>query len=150
VLRGLRRLLARQSYVRLVAPHRRRRGSGSLCSPGLERLFTSVGEACGAGPFTRVEGAFTVLMCPTCLAQRSRGRGPYPDLTDAELRAGLDQLATWVLEQKAAANRRVIAVMRERLERGELVARMSGPLGLAWLQREAEIAEQLIQERTSR
>jgi hypothetical protein len=60
---------------------------------------------CGGadGPFTRVEAAFTVLMCPTCSAQRARGRGPYPDLTDAELRAGLDQLPTWVLEVKAAA-----------------------------------------------
>jgi hypothetical protein len=35
---------------------------------------------------------------------------PYPDLTDAELRAQLDLLPTWVLEQKAAANRQVIAV----------------------------------------
>ena len=41
----------------------------------------------GDGPFTRVEGVFTVLMCPTCLANRARGRGPYPELTDAELRA---------------------------------------------------------------
>jgi hypothetical protein len=104
---------------------------------------------CGGadGPFTRVQGAFTVLMCPTCLAQRSRGRGPYPDLTDAEMRAGLDLLPTWVLEVKAAANRRVIAVMRHRLERGEPVVPMYGPLGLAWLQRQAELAEQLIRTR---
>jgi hypothetical protein len=52
------------------------------------------------GPFTRVEGLFTVLMCPACLARR--GRGPYPDLTDEERRAGLD-LPTWVLEQTAVA-----------------------------------------------
>ena len=71
----------------------------------------------------------------------------YPDLTDAELRAGLDLLPTWALGQKAAANRQVIAVMRQRLERGEPVARMDGPLGLAWLQRQAEIAEQLIRQR---
>jgi hypothetical protein len=90
---------------------------------------------------------FTVLMCPTCLAGRARDRGPYPDLTDAELRAGLDLLPTWALEQKAAANRKVIAVMRQRLERGEPVARMYGPLGLAWLQRQAELAEQLIRSR---
>ena len=56
------------------------------------------------GPFTRVEGGLTVLMCPACLANRARGRGPYPDLTDEELRAGLDQLPTWVLAQKAAAS----------------------------------------------
>lgn len=63
------------------------------------------------------------------------------------MRAGLDQLPTWVLEQKVAANRQVIAEMDGRLERGELVQRMYGPLGLAWLQRQADIAEQLIRER---
>jgi hypothetical protein len=107
---------------------------------------------CGGadGPFTRVEGVFVVLMCPTCLANRARGRGPYPDLTDAELRAQLDLLPTWALAQKAAANRQVIAMMGGRLERGEPVARMYGPLGLAWLQRQAEIAEQLIRQREGR
>jgi hypothetical protein len=55
-----------------------------------------------------------------------------------------------VLQQKAAANRRVIAVMRGRLERGEPLAPMYGPLGLAWLQRQAELAEQFIQQRASR
>jgi hypothetical protein len=104
---------------------------------------------CGSldGPFTPVEGLFTVPMCPACLAARARGRGPYPDLTDAELRAQLDLLPTWVLVQKAAANRQVIAIMRGRLERGEPVMPMYGPLGLAWLQRQAEIAEQLIRAR---
>jgi len=47
-----------------------------------------------SGPFTRVEGVFAVLMCVACQARRSRGRGPYPDLSDAELRAGLDLLPT--------------------------------------------------------
>jgi hypothetical protein len=58
---------------------------------------------CGGadGPFTRVEGVFTVLMCPSCLADRARGRGPYPDVTDAELHAGLDLLPTWALAHKA-------------------------------------------------
>jgi hypothetical protein len=37
--------------------------------------------------------------------------------------------------------------MRQRLERGEPVVLMYGPLGLAWLQRQAELAEQLIQAR---
>jgi hypothetical protein len=41
----------------------------------------------------------------------------------------------------------VIAVMRERLERGEPVVPMYGPLGLAWLQRQAAIADQLIRAR---
>ena len=86
-------------------------------------------------------------MCPACLTAQARGRGPYPDLTDKEMRAGLDQLPTWALEQKAAANRQVIAAMRARLERGKPVAWMYGPLGLAWLQRQAKIAEQLIRGR---
>ena len=107
---------------------------------------------CGGadGPFTRVEGVFTVLMCPVCLANRARGRDPYPDLTNAELRDGLNLLPTWALAQKAAANRQVIAIMRHRLERDEPVARMYGPLGLAWLQRQAEIAEQLIRQLEAR
>jgi hypothetical protein len=63
------------------------------------------------------------------------------------MRAGLDQLPTWALEQKAAANRQVIAIMGGRLARGELVQRMYGPLGLAWLQRQADIADQLIRAR---
>jgi hypothetical protein len=104
---------------------------------------------CGSAetPLTRVEGVFTVLMCPACLARRARGRGLYPDLTDEELRGGLDLLPTWVLAQKATANRQLIATMRERLARGEPVVPMYGPLGLAWLQRQAEIAEQLIRAR---
>jgi hypothetical protein len=56
-------------------------------------------------------------------------------------------LPTWALEQKAAANRQVIAIMGGRLERGEPVQRMYGPLGLAWLQRQADIADQLIRAR---
>ena len=81
------------------------------------------------GPFTRVEGVFTVLMCPACLANRARGRGPDPELTDAELPGGLELLPTWALAHKAAANRQVIAIMGGRLERGEPVVPMYGPLG---------------------
>jgi hypothetical protein len=51
------------------------------------------------------------------------------------------------LEQKAAANRRVIAVMRQRLAAGEEVARMYQEPGLAWLERQAEVAEGLVAER---
>ena len=45
-------------------------------------------------------------------------------MTRAEMRAGLDLMATWALEQKAAANRQLIAAMRLRLAAGEQVARM--------------------------
>ena len=61
--------------------------------------------------------------------------------------SNVDLLATWALEQKAAANRQVIAVMRQRLTAGEDVARMYQEPGLAWLERQAEAAEDLIAER---
>ena len=63
------------------------------------------------------------------------------------MRAGLDLLPTWVLEQKAAANRQVIAVMRSRLAAGEQLARMYQESGLAWLERQAEVIEDLVAER---
>jgi hypothetical protein len=104
---------------------------------------------CGStvGPFSKVEGLFTVLMCADCQAARGHSVGPYPVMTRAEMRASLDLLPTWVLEQKAAANRQVIAVMRQRLASGEEVARMYQEPGLAWLERQAEAAEDLIAER---
>jgi hypothetical protein len=46
---------------------------------------------------------FAVLMCVDCQAARGRDTGPYPAMTRAEMRAGLDLLPTWVLETKAAA-----------------------------------------------
>jgi hypothetical protein len=94
-----------------------------------------------------VGGLFTVLMCADCQAARGHGSGPYPVMTRAEMRAGLDQLPAWVLEQKAAANRHVITVMRTRLAAGEQVARIYQELGLAWLERQAEVAEDLVAER---
>jgi hypothetical protein len=68
-------------------------------------------------------------------------------MTRAEMRAALDLLPTWALEQKAAANRQVIAVMRSRLAAGEEVARMYQEPGLAWLERQAEAGEELIAKR---
>jgi hypothetical protein len=104
---------------------------------------------CGSttGPFSRVEGVFAVLMCMDCLAARGHGTGPYPAMTRAQMRVSLNLLPTWVLETKAAANRRVIAVMRQRLAAGEQVARMYQEPGLAWLERQAEVAEELIAQR---
>jgi hypothetical protein len=60
---------------------------------------------CGStvGPFSKVEGLFTVLMCADCQAARGHGAGPYPVMTRAEIRAGLELLPTWALEQKSAA-----------------------------------------------
>jgi hypothetical protein len=40
----------------------------------------------------------------------------------------------------------VIAVMRQRLAAGEQVARMYQEPGLAWLERQAEVAEGLVAE----
>jgi hypothetical protein len=104
---------------------------------------------CGstAGPFSEVEGLFTVLMCADCQAARGHGSGPYPVMTRAEMRAGLDLMPTWALEQKAAANRQVIAIMRRRLAAGEEVARVYQEPGLAWLERQAEVAEELVARR---
>jgi len=62
------------------------------------------------------------------------------------MRAGLDLLPTWALEKKAAANRQVIAT-RQRLAAGEQVARMYQEPGLAWLERQAEVAEELVAQR---
>ena len=49
--------------------------------------------------------------------------------------------------QKAAANRQLIAVMRQRLAASEQVARMYQEPGLDWLEHQAEAAEQLRAER---
>jgi hypothetical protein len=107
---------------------------------------------CGSagGPFSKVEGLFTVLMCDDCQAARGHGAGPYPVMTRAQMRAGLDLLPTWALEQKAAANRQLIAVMRQRLAAGKAVARMYQEPGLAWLERQAQAAEEVIAERRAR
>jgi hypothetical protein len=86
-------------------------------------------------------------MCADCQAARGHGTSPYPVMTRAQMKAGLDLLPTWALEQKSAANRQVIAVIRKRLAAGEAVARMFQEPGLAWLERQAEVAENLIAER---
>jgi hypothetical protein len=102
-----------------------------------------------------VEGLFMVWVCIPCLEMR-RPRpdirlglhdGPYPPMTPDQMRASLERLPSWVLAQKAAANRQVIAVMRQRLAAGEQVARMYQEPGLAWLERQAAAAEQLLAER---
>jgi hypothetical protein len=113
---------------------------------------------CGTftGPFSQIEGLFTVLICIPCLEVRQDqpvtrlGRhdlGPYPVMTRAEMRESLELLPSWVLGHKAAANRQLIAVMRQRLAAGEQVARMYQEPGLAWLERQAEAAEGLLAER---
>ena len=86
-------------------------------------------------------------MCADCQAARGHGAGPYPVMTRAEMRAGLDLLPTWALEQEVAANRQVIAVMRSRLAAGEEVSRMYQEPGLAWRSSQAEVAEELITDR---
>ena len=113
---------------------------------------------CGAssGPFSKIEGLFTMLICIPCLEVRQaqpathlgrHGPGPYPVMTRTEMRESLALLPSWVLQQKAAANRQVIAVMRQRLGAGQEVARMYQEPGLAWLERQAEAAEDLLAER---
>jgi len=103
-----------------------------------------------------VEGLFTLLICIPCLEVRQaqpdthlglHDPGPYPAMTRAQMRESLALLPSWVLAQKAAANRQVIAVTRQRLAADEQVARMYQEPGLAWLERQAEAAEQLLAER---
>jgi hypothetical protein len=62
-----------------------------------------------------------VLICISCLEIRQAqpgtrlGRhhpGPYPAMTRSEMRESLALLPSWVLAQKAAANRQLIAVIR--------------------------------------
>ena len=69
-------------------------------------------------------------------------------MTRAQMRDSLDLLPTCALEQKTAANRQLIAIMRKRLAAGEQVAHMYQEPGLTWLERQAEAAEQLVQART--
>ena len=113
---------------------------------------------CGAaqGPFSKVEGLFTVLICIPCLEVRQaqpgtrlsrHDLGPYPPITRSEMRESLELLPSWVLAKKVAANRQLITVMRQRLAAGEQVARMYQEPGLAWLEGQAEAAEQLLAER---
>jgi len=114
-----------------------------------------VGEACGfcgdtIGPFTRIEGLFDVLMCPRCQHDRGHAPGPYRAMTQAQLRASLDLLPTWVLAHKVRANRALIASMRQRLADGHQVARMYQPDGLAWLERQADTAQAIIAARQAR
>ena len=61
--------------------------------------------------------------------------GPAPIPSWPGPRCALELLPTWALEQKAAANRQIIGVMRSRLAAGEEVARMYREPGLAWLER---------------
>jgi hypothetical protein len=50
-----------------------------------------------------LEGLFMVLMCADCQSAGGHSTGPYPVMTQVEMRAGLDLLPTWVLELKAPA-----------------------------------------------
>jgi hypothetical protein len=68
-------------------------------------------------------------------------------MTRSQMRASLERLPSWALAQKAAANRQVVAVMRQQLAAGEQVARMYQEPSLAWLERQVEAAEQLLAER---
>ena len=78
---------------------------------------------CGStmGRSARWRGCSRLLMCADCQAAYGHGAGPYPMMTRAQMRADLELLPTWALEQKAAANRQLIAAMRLRLAAGEQV-----------------------------
>ena len=52
-----------------------------------------------------------------------------------------------MLAQKVTANRALVAAMRQRLAQGNQVARMYQPDGLAWLERQADLAEAILTTR---
>jgi hypothetical protein len=68
-------------------------------------------------------------------------------MTRGEVRESLELLPSWVRAQKAAANRQLITVMRQRLAAGEQVAPDVSGAGAGWLECQAEAAEQLLAER---
>jgi hypothetical protein len=78
-----------------------------------------------------------------CQAARGHGQRPLPRDGPLGERAGLE-LLPFGPEHRAAADRQVIAVMRQRLAAGEEVARMYQGPGLAWLERQADVAEDLV------
>ena len=100
-----------------------------------------------SGPFTKVEGLFTVLMCADCQAARGHGSGPHsgPDPCRDARRSG----PAANLGPGAQGRRQppVIATMRTPLAAGEAVARMYQEPGLAWLERQAQVAEELVAQR---
>ncbi len=109
-------------------------------------------DFCGSmtGPFTTVEGLFAVAMCARCQRGERAPASPYPALSPTALREGLEQLPSWVLEQMSAANRRKIGEMWERLAQGLPVAFMYQEAGLAWLERQADLAEAIVADRQAR
>jgi hypothetical protein len=68
-------------------------------------------------------------------------------MTPEQMRASLELLPTWVLAQKVTANRALVAAMRQRLADGHQLARMYQPDGLAWLERQADLAEAIVTAR---
>jgi hypothetical protein len=61
--------------------------------------------------------------------------------------SGIADMIDGELEQKATANCQVIAIIRQRLAAGEQVPRIDQEQGLAWLERQAKVAEDLVAER---
>ena len=76
--------------------------------------------------------------------------GPYPVISRAQMRAGLDLLPTWALEQRRPPTARSSPSCASGWPTGEVVARMYQEPGLAWLERQAQVAEELIAERKAR
>jgi hypothetical protein len=86
-------------------------------------------------------------MCPRCQHERGHSPLPYPAMSNEEHRAALGLLPTWVLAQMATANRALVREVRQRFAQGHRVARTYQPDGLAWLERQADLAEALVATR---
>lgn len=102
----------------------------------------------GHGPATAVAIPPGTLQVSDPPCRFRHGHGTVPTCRDLGWPARrLDLLTAWALQQKAAVNRRVIAIMRQRLAAGGRAARMYQGAGLAWLERQAEVAEEVVVER---
>jgi hypothetical protein len=111
---------------------------------------------CGAtsGPFAKVEGLFTVWICIPCLevrqaqpATRLGRHDPWPLSADDP---GADAGEFGVAAQLGTGpegGRQPTGYRRHPPAAGEQVARMYQEPGLAWLEGQAEAAEELLAER---
>src|SRR5512133_3390822 len=98
------------STSRYDSAKRRYHRTASTITSGGKQNPTNADRATGAGRERRV---LMATVCPLWARPQQVQQCPRN-----QMRAGLDLLPTWALEQKAAANRQVIAVMRQRLARG--------------------------------
>jgi hypothetical protein len=95
----------------------------------------------------QMEGVSAVLMCVDCLATCGHGTGPLPRLDPGGDGASLDLLPTWGLETQGGRQPSGHRGHAPAVGAGEQVARMYQEPRLAWLERQAKVAEDPVAER---